>query len=129
MNLYNTATTLKTDKSDFFYDNTSSTINNFLIPSIIPTIIVSAIITIIPPLHPSNQYSDSAISYKRNIADVSKFKDLKGSGSLLSNYKSKESIISFSNKLYKKSRSMTDTEYSSVREMVISMANLGLPSF
>ncbi len=35
MSFYNTATTLQTDKSNFFHDNTSSTINNSLLPSLI----------------------------------------------------------------------------------------------
>jgi hypothetical protein len=126
MSLYDTATTLNTNKSTFSCNNTISTIGNSLIPSLIPTFLLSAIITINPPTHPSNQYSDSAVSYKRDIVSIS---NLKESVSTSYNNEAKESIISFSNELYRRSRSMTDEEYSSVRNMILSIANPGLPRF
>jgi len=130
MSLHNTATTLHTtDKPGFSNNNTISTINSSLIPSLIPTIIFSAIITITPPSHFSNQYSDSAITYKRDTINISKFRNLEESVHFSSNNEFKESIVSFSNELYKKSRSMTDEECSSVREMILSIANPGLPRF
>jgi len=126
MNSHGTTTTLNTNKSDFSCNNTISTIGNSLIPSLIPTIILSAIITINLSPHPSNQYSDPAVSYKRDIVNIP---NLKESVSTSSNNESKESIISFSNELYKRSRSMTDEEYSSVRDMILLTANRGLPRF